>query len=54
MEPSLLEARPERSVQFEQLSYFVAARYEHSAEHPVFNRTIGLRDTWSNAGKQGL
>jgi glutaminyl-tRNA synthetase len=48
IEPSLVEALPEQGFQFEREGYFVADRYEHSAELPVFNKTIGLRDTWTN------
>lgn len=46
VEPGLAEAAPEASFQFEREGYFVADRHEHSSEAPVFNRTIGLRDTW--------
>ncbi|RTE67685.1 glutamine--tRNA ligase/YqeY domain fusion protein [Amphritea opalescens] len=46
VEPDLLNAAPETGFQFEREGYFVADRYEHSPEHPVFNKTIGLRDTW--------
>ncbi|RLQ22905.1 glutamine--tRNA ligase/YqeY domain fusion protein [Seongchinamella sediminis] len=48
IEPALVNARPEQGFQFEREGYFVADRYEHSAEQPVFNKTIGLRDTWSD------
>ena len=48
VEPSLLEAAPEQIFQFEREGYFVADRYEHSADTLVFNKTIGLRDTWNN------
>ncbi len=47
VEPSLVEARPEQSFQFEREGYFVADRHDHSAEKPVFNLTIGLKDTWA-------
>ncbi len=43
VEPGLLEAKPEQQFQFEREGYFVADRYDHSAETPVFNKTIGLR-----------
>ena len=43
VEPSLATAPPESVFQFEREGYFVADRYEHSAENPVFNMTIGLR-----------
>lgn len=48
IEQSLREAQPEQRFQFEREGYFVADRYEHSAATPVFNRTIGLRDTWES------
>ena len=47
VEPGLSEAEPEQVFQFEREGYFVADRYEHTTEAPVFNMTIGLRDTWS-------
>ena len=46
IEPGLANAAPEQGFQFERLGYFVADRYEHSEAAPVFNRTIGLRDSW--------
>ncbi|MGO0306849.1 glutamine--tRNA ligase/YqeY domain fusion protein [Endozoicomonas acroporae] len=48
VEPSLVNAAPEQSFQFEREGYFVADRRDHCAEHPVFNLTIGLKDTWAN------
>ena len=50
IEPSLAEASPEQGFQFEREGYFVADRYDHTTANPVFNRTIGLRDTWATAG----
>ncbi len=46
VEPGLANAAPEQNFQFEREGYFVADRFDHSSEHLVFNRTIGLRDTW--------
>jgi glutaminyl-tRNA synthetase len=46
IEPSLADAHPEQSFQFEREGYFVADRYDHQPDQPVFNRTIGLRDSW--------
>ena len=51
IEPSLAEALPEQGFQFEREGYFVADRRDHSADAPVFNQVIGLRDVW--AGKAG-
>lgn len=48
IEPSLAEAVPEANYQFERIGYFVADRKEHNSKHPVFNRTVGLRDSWTN------
>ena len=47
VEPGLSEASPEQVFQFEREGYFVADRYDHTSEGPVFNMAIGLRDTWS-------
>jgi glutaminyl-tRNA synthetase len=46
VEPSVAEATPETVFQFERIGYFVADRHEHQPGKPVFNRTIGLRDSW--------
>lgn len=48
VEPALINALPEESFQFEREGYFVADRFDHSPKHPVFNLTIGLKDTWAN------
>jgi len=48
IEPSLVDAAPEQIFQFEREGYFVADRYDHCGDKPVFNKTIGLRDTWNN------
>ena len=50
VEPALVDALPEQVFQFEREGYFVADRFDHSPGAPVFNLTIGLRDTWSAAG----
>ena len=48
-EPSLVEAKPEDRFQFEREGYFCADRKDHSAANPVFNLTVGLRDTWGKS-----
>lgn len=45
IEPSLAEAVSEQCFQFEREGYFVADRYDYTAQQPVFNLTIGLKDT---------
>ncbi|MDN0076377.1 glutamine--tRNA ligase/YqeY domain fusion protein [Crenobacter sp. SG2303] len=48
VEASVLQAAPESRFQFERLGYFVTDRYEHQpGVKAVFNRTVGLKDSWS-------
>ncbi len=44
VEPSLAQAAPESVFQFEREGYYVADRHDHTADKPVFNLTIGLRE----------
>jgi glutaminyl-tRNA synthetase len=46
VEPSLLDTRIGEAVQFERTGYF-ALDPDSQPGHPVFNRTVGLRDTWA-------
>ncbi|MFT5090019.1 MAG: glutaminyl-tRNA synthetase [Candidatus Latescibacterota bacterium] len=52
-EPTLANAEPGASFQFERIGYFCADAKDHSAENPVFNRTVTLRDTWARMQKKG-
>ena len=47
VERSLQNAAPEKAYQFEREGYFCADSKLSNAEYLVFNRTVGLRDTWS-------
>ena len=47
VEASLSSADPEDRFQFEREGYYVADRSDHASDKPVFNRVIGLRDTWA-------
>ncbi|MFZ6695613.1 glutamine--tRNA ligase/YqeY domain fusion protein [Stenotrophomonas acidaminiphila] len=47
VEPAAASAAPEQSFQFERTGYFVADRRDHTADTPVFNRSVTLRDTWA-------
>jgi glutaminyl-tRNA synthetase len=47
LEPSLRDIAPGAAVQFERLGYFCADAEEHSAQAPVFNRIVTLRDSWA-------
>ena len=46
VERALGDAAPESRFQFERLGYFVADWHDTAPARPVFNRTVGLRDTW--------
>ncbi|BDB30260.1 MULTISPECIES: glutamine--tRNA ligase/YqeY domain fusion protein [Cupriavidus] len=46
LEPSLREAKPEDRFQFERHGYFVADRVDSQPGKPVFNRIVGLKDSW--------
>nr|WP_086940809.1 glutamine--tRNA ligase [Thaumasiovibrio occultus] len=51
VEPALQAAEAERAFQFERMGYFCADNKDSSAERLVFNRTVGLRDTWAKIGE---
>ena len=46
-EPSLANVPPGKFFQFERLGYFVRDPDASADGKPVFNKTIGLRDTWA-------
>ncbi|MCH4247323.1 glutamine--tRNA ligase/YqeY domain fusion protein [Acinetobacter populi] len=46
VEPALALAEKEQRFQFEREGYFVADRYDHLYEKPVFNRILDLRDSF--------
>jgi len=50
VEPSLKTAEAEKAFQFERTGYFCADNKDSLAERLVFNRTVGLRDTWAKIG----
>ncbi|MBF56995.1 glutamine--tRNA ligase/YqeY domain fusion protein [Halomonas sp. FeN2] len=52
-EPSLAEATPESRFQFERIGYFCADRHDSTPEHLVFNRTVGLKDSWAKIKQKG-
>ncbi|MBV8619359.1 MAG: glutamine--tRNA ligase/YqeY domain fusion protein [Curvibacter sp.] len=46
VEPALAACAADSKFQFERHGYFVADRLEHQAGRPVFNRAVGLKDSW--------
>lgn len=47
IEPSLLESKPQQAFQFERLGYFCNDGSKNSEGQLVFNKTVGLRDSWA-------
>ncbi len=52
LEPSLADPELEGAVQFERQGYFCLDS-DSTTDRLVFNRTIGLRDSWGASGKAG-
>ena len=52
VEPAAARAPVEEAVQFERQGYFCADR-DSTEQRPVFNRTVGLRDSWAKAQRSG-
>lgn len=52
LEPGLASLEPGTTVQWERLGYFCVDP-DSTTENPVFNRTVGLRDSWAKAQGQG-
>ena len=52
LEPSLADLPVGETVQFERLGYFCKDP-DSTAGHPVFNRTLTLKDTWAKLQAQG-
>ncbi|MDE1329837.1 glutamine--tRNA ligase [Vibrio aestuarianus] len=52
VEPSLANAKAEQGFQFERMGYFCVDSKDSTAEALVFNRTVGLRDTWAKIGTE--
>ena len=46
LEPGAEAMQPEDRCQFERHGYFVADRHDSKPGKPVFNRIVGLRDSW--------
>ena len=52
VEPSLNHAQPELGYQFERVGYFCADIKDSRPDSLVFNRTVGLRDTWAKISQE--
>jgi glutaminyl-tRNA synthetase len=52
VEPSLQDAKPEERFQFQRIGYFCVDP-DSTSEKLVFNRTVGLRDSWAKIQQKG-
>ena len=52
VEPAIAATNSPDAIQFERQGYFVRDR-DSTPDHPVFNRTIGLRDTFAKEVGKG-
>lgn len=51
VEPAAATAKPGDHYQFERNGYFVADMKDHTAQKPVFNLSVTLRDSWGKNAK---
>ncbi len=54
LEPALAELAGGETVQFERLGYFCLDSVDHTADAPVINRIVTLRDSWAKIEKQAM
>lgn len=47
IEPAVITEKPDERFQFERQGYFYADPVDYSDEHPVFNKIVGLKDSWT-------
>jgi glutaminyl-tRNA synthetase len=52
LEPSLAEVKPEEKFQFLRMGYFCVDKYSGKNGKLIFNKTIGLKDTWAKLKKK--
>ena len=52
LEPSLAKLSAGQRVQFERLGYFTPDPKDSTPDKPVFNRIVGLRDSWAKLAKK--
>ena len=53
VEPGLAAAEPEQIFQFLRHGYFVVDNRDSRPDAPVFNRAVGLRDSWAKLQRKG-
>jgi len=51
IEPAVITDKPDERFQFERQGYFYADPVDYTDEAPVFNKIVGLKDSWSKKDK---
>jgi len=51
IEPAVIVSKPDVRFQFERQGYFYADPVDYTDEHPVFNKIVGLKDSWGKKKK---
>jgi len=51
IEPAVIKEKPDERFQFERQGYFYADPIDYTNEKPVFNKIVGLKDSWSKKTK---
>ena len=51
IEPAIITEKPDVRFQFERQGYFYADPIDYTDEHPVFNKIVGLKDSWGKKTK---
>ncbi len=46
IEPAVIDTKLDERFQFERLGYFYADPIDYSDKHPVFNKIVGLKESW--------
>ena len=52
IEPAVITQKPDERFQFERQGYFYADAVDYSDETPVFNKIVGLKDSWGKKTKE--
>ncbi len=51
IEPAVITEKPDERFQFERQGYFYADPVDYTDENPVFNKIVGLKDSWGKKTK---
>jgi len=51
VEPAVISEKPDERYQFEREGYFYADPVDYTNEKPVFNKIVGLKDSWAKKAK---